>query len=81
MVQNISISEDYGEKIANNKYAYAYVGTDMTNTERLAMGVVAFDDWDEVADQFDEYEIEEMKEMASGESTFNDNYWTIVKIK
>ena len=81
MVQNISISDNYGEKIADNKYAFAYVGTEMTNAVSLAMGIVAFDDWDEVRDQFDEDEIKEMQDMASGESTFNDNYWTIIRIK
>ena len=74
---------DYAKEVANYKYAYAFIATEMTNSTDLALGVDLFNDFDELATErgMDEDEIEEIKDMACGQSIYNDNYWTIVRIK
>lgn len=75
--------KNYAEQVANYKYAYAFIATDLTNTEKLAIGVDMFNDFDELAKErgMDKDEIVEMKELCGGEMMYNDNYWTIVRIK
>lgn len=71
------------EEVKKHKYAYAFIGTDMTNSISIEVGVDVFDDFDELKVErgMDEEEIEEIKNMEAGESIWNENYWTIVRIK
>ena len=75
--------KDYGKAVAEYNYAYAFIATEMTNATDLTLGVDLFNDFDELATErgMDEDEIEEIKDMACGQSIYNDNYWTIVRIK
>lgn len=75
--------KDFAKNIADYKYAYAYIGTKLTNSFELSIGVDAFDDFDELITErgMDEEEIEEIKGMEAGDCIFNDTYWNIVRIK
>ena len=75
--------KDYGKEVAKYNYAYAFIATEITNATNLTLGVDLFNDFDELATErgMDEDEIEEIKDMACGQSIYNDNYWTIVRIK
>lgn len=82
-MKTLEIKDYIANTIGDCKYAYAYVGTDLTNATELMIGIDAFDDFDELKAErgMDEDEIEELKNMSVGESIFNETYWTIVRIK
>lgn len=64
------------------KHAYAYVGTEMTNAERLDVGVIAFNNFNDLKEEgFDEEDIEMMKNLNIGQSDFTELGWTMVRIK
>ena len=75
--------EGLASAIKDYKYAYAHISTDFTNATELAIGVDAFNDFDDLRTEraMDDDEINELKEMGVGQSIFNDNYWTIVRMK
>lgn len=75
--------KNYAKEVAKYKYAYAFIASEMTNSEEFAIGVDMFNDFDELITErgMDEDEIEEIKDMGCGQSIYNDNYWTIVRIK
>ena len=69
------------DNLKNFKYAFAHIASEATNSERLYVGVVAFNDFKEIEGEIDEEEINEMRNMFYGESHTNENLWTIVRIK
>ena len=69
------------KSVAGHKYAFAGISTTDTNASEIAVDVVAFDDFSEVAGEFEEDEIEEMKKMVPSEVFFNENGWLFIKIK
>ena len=73
--------DNLAEGIKEFKYAFAHIATNNTNSERLHVGVVAFNDFAEVEGEIDEEDIEEMKKLWYGESFINENLWTIVRMK
>lgn len=73
--------DNLADNLKNFKYAFAHIASELTNSECLYVGVVAFNDFKEIEGEIDEEEINEMKNLYYGESYTNENLWTIVRIK